>query len=122
MRRLAILAGLLGLLAAPAVIEICAPAGSPVASAPRLLAFRGHFGGFGLGGGFGRRRVGFGGFGRRGSSRSLLHRIARALAFAYLLHLFFSHGGVSVLIWLLVIALIVHLVRRGRRRRVRYSS
>jgi len=44
------------------------------------------------------------------------------LVFAYLLHLFFSHGGISILIWLLVIGLMVHFVRRGRRRRARYAS
>jgi hypothetical protein len=44
---------------------------------------QGHFGGFYLGGGgFGRRGFGSAGFGRRSSSRGLLHRIARALAFA----------------------------------------
>ncbi len=89
------------------------------AGAPELLAFRG---GFHLGGGgFGRRSFGSGGFGRRSSSRSLLHRVARALAFAYLLHLFFSHGGLSILLWLLIIGLIVHFVRRRRRPQDRYS-
>jgi hypothetical protein len=124
MRRFAILAVLLSSCLAPAVaLHSCAPAGSaPASSAPRLLAFRGHFGGFHLGRGtFGRRGSRFGGFGRRNSSPGLVHRIARALAFAYLLHLFFSHGGLSILLWLVVIGLVVHFVRRRRRPRDQYS-
>ncbi len=119
MRRLTILGALLlSVLAPAAVLQSSASAKSaPVSSAPQLLAFRGfHLGG----GGFGRRRFGSGGFGRRGSSHVLRH-IAHALVFAYLLHLFFSHGGISILIWLLVIGLIVHFVRRRGRRRARYS-
>lgn len=124
MRRLAILAVLLASCLAPAVaLQSFAARSAPASSAPRLVAFRGHFGGFHLGGGaFGRRGSRFGGFGRRNSSRGILHRIARALAFAYLLHLFFSHGGLSILLWLLVIGLVVHFVRRRRRRpRDQYS-
>ncbi len=123
MKRLTILAALMVSLLVPALavgssvtVRSARPAG-----APELLAFRG---GFHLGGGgFGRRSFGSGGFGRRSSSRSLLHRVARALAFAYLLHLFFSHGGLSILLWLLIIGLMVHFVRRRRRRRPqdRYS-
>ncbi len=88
-------------------------------SGPRLIAFRAHFGGgFGrrsvFGGGFGRRRGVFGS--RRGRSRGFLHNVARFLAFSFLLHLFFSHGGLSILLWLIVIGLVVHFVRRRRRR------
>ncbi len=123
MRRFAILIALLAGLLAPIVArQSSTPARSAAASsAPQLLAFRGgHFGGFHLGGGgFGRRGVGSRGIGRSGSSRALLHRIARALAFAYLLHLFFSHGGLSILLWLLIIGLVVHFARRRRRRRTR---
>ncbi len=116
MRRLVILAALLVSVLVPAAAlgssTSSASSGSaPVSSAPQLLAFRGHFGGFHLGGG---------GFGRRGSSH-VLRRVAHALVFAYILHLFFSHGGLSILIWLLVIGLVVHFVRRGRRRRARYA-
>ncbi len=124
MRRFTILTALLaGFVATAVALPDSVPAASARASsAPQLLAFRGHFGGFHLGGGgFGRRGVGFAAFGRRSSSRGLLHRIARALAFAYLLHLFFSHGGLSILLWVLVIGLVVHLVRRRRRPRNRYS-
>jgi hypothetical protein len=39
------------------------------------------------------------------------------LAFAYVLHLLFAHGGISLLIWLVVIGLLIRLFRRGRRRR-----
>lgn len=89
---------------------LCAPA------APTLIAFRGFGGGHFGSRGFARARFG-GGFGRRTISRGIVHRIVRALAFAYILHLLFSHGGLSILLWLLVIGLLVHLVRlRGRRR------
>lgn len=63
----------------------------------------------------GRRRVGFGGLGSR-RSHGVVRRVVHALAFAYLLHLLFSHGGVSLLLWLLVIGMVVHLLRRRRRR------
>ena len=115
MRRLMTLVALLVTTLGPAV-TFAGPAAAAHRSAapgPQLLAFRGfHLGG----GGFGRRHVGFGGFGRRRSSHTL-RRVAHALAFAYFLHLFFSHGGLSILLWLLVIALMVHLVRRRSRRR-----
>ena len=77
----------------------------------RLAAF--HFGG--------HRSIGGGGlFGaRRRSSHPVLRHVAHTLAFAYVLHLLFSHGGVSILLWLIVIALVVHLLRR-RRARYRY--
>jgi hypothetical protein len=121
MRQLAILAALAASLLGPAVAlgSSATVTGAHASGAPRLLAFRG---GFRLGGGgFTRRRFGSGVFGRRSPSRGLLHRVARALAFAYLLHLFFSHGGLSILLWLLLIGLLVHFVRRRRRRRDRYS-
>jgi hypothetical protein len=124
MRRLTILTALLAsLLATSVALQSSAPDGSvPASSAPRLLAFRGHFGGFHLGGGgFGRRGFAFGRFGRRTPSRGPLHRIGRVLAFAFLLHLFFSHSGLSILLWLLMIGLLVHFVRRRRRPRDQYS-
>lgn len=117
MRRLAILAALIVTVVTPAVAlgGSLAGGGPSVSSAPELVAFRGFHLHLGGGGGFGRRRVGFGGLGRRGS-RGFLRRAVHALAFAYLLHLFFSHGGLSFLLWLLVIGLVVHLLRRRRRR------
>jgi hypothetical protein len=83
------------------------------------------------GGGFGRRSFFGGSRGRggglfgsrsrgRGRSRGLFSRIARALAFAYVLHLLFSHGGLSILVWIGLIALIVSFARRRRRRRLAY--
>jgi hypothetical protein len=116
LKRVTVVAVLLASVFAPAAALARPPAAAtrPVAAAPQLLAFRGfHFSG---GGGFGRRHVGIGRFGRRGSSQTL-RRLAHALALAYLLHLFFSHGGLSIVLWLLVIGLIVHLIRRRRTRR-----
>jgi hypothetical protein len=87
---------------------------------PQLLAFRGHFGGFHLGGGaYGGRSFSYGRYGRSRSHRTL-RRVVHTLAFAYFLHLFFSHGGFSVLLWVVIIGLVVHWLRR-RRRRVGYS-
>ncbi len=115
-RRLAVLGVLLASVLAPAAV-LTSPAVAatrPVAAAPELLAFHSfHLGG---GGGFGRRQVGIGGFRRRGSSHTL-RRVVHAVAFAYFLHLFFSHGGLSIVLWLLVIGLIVHVFRRRRTRR-----
>ncbi|HSO99719.1 MAG TPA: hypothetical protein VLP43_12265 [Solirubrobacteraceae bacterium] len=126
MRRLALIFAVLTALAAPvALVE--AGAGAPAAphSQPVLLAFRGgfHFGG----GGFGTRRYGSGGFLSRGrSSRfgrtSFLHRLVRYAAIAYFLHLFFTHGGLSIILWLIIIGLVVMLFHRRRRRAAaRYS-
>lgn len=119
MMRWALIAALVVSVLVPTVALQSGSAGTnvPGRAKPQLLAFRGGFGGFHFGGSrVGRRGFGGFGFGRRRSSRGLLHRIARALAFAYLFHLFFSHGGFSILLWLVVIGLIVHLVRRRRRR------
>ena len=118
MRRLAILAALIMAVVTPAVaLGSSAPSrGTSVSSASELVAFRGFHLHLGGGGGFGRRRVGSGRFGRGGSS-GVLRRVVHALAFAYFLHLFFSHGGLSFLLWLLVIGLVVHFLRRRRRHR-----
>ncbi len=115
MRRLAIVAALVTTLVTPAVALGGSAPSRGRSSALKLVAFRGFHLHLGGGGGFGRRRVGFGGLGRRGS-RGVLRRVVHALAFAYLLHLLFSHGGLSLLLWLLVIGLVVHLMRRRRRR------
>ncbi len=117
MRRFAVLAALVMVVVTPAVALGSSSSGraTSVPSARELVAFRGFHLHLGGGAGFGRRRVGFGGLGRRGSS-GVVRRVVHALAFAYLLHLFFSHGGLSFLLWLLVIGLVVHLLRRRRRR------
>ena len=85
----------------------------------QLAAFHGRFGGSRFGGGnlFSRRRpYGYGYRGRYYSRPSLFHRIARALAFAYILHLLFTNGVFSFLLWILVITMIAHLFRRRARR------
>lgn len=112
MRRYSLLAAVLVSLAVPTA-GLAVPAGAalrPSASgATELAAF--HFGG-------GSRR-GFGGgglFRRGGRSRHILRRIAHTLAIAYVLHLLFSHGGLSILIWIVVIGLVVYVFRRRRRR------
>jgi hypothetical protein len=123
MRRLLLLGPLLAVLAGPAPPALAhgsaAPAlARPSAVVPTVAAFRSRFGG-----GFGRSRYssprstwrGRGAFGGRTRSRGLLRRIVRALAIAYVLHLFFSHGGLSFLLWVIVIALVVRLVHRRRR-------
>ena len=115
-RRVTVIAVLLVSILAPAAASMspAAAATRPSGAAPQLLAFRGfHFSG---GGGFGRRHVGIGGFGRRGASHAF-RRAVHAVAFAYFLHLFFSRGGLSIVMWLLIIGLIVHLFRRRRTRR-----
>jgi hypothetical protein len=73
---------------------------------------------------FGTRRRSFGGGLLRSRRRThpVLRHVVHALAFAYLLHLFFTHGGLSVLLWLVIIGLVVHLMRRRRRGRTRYSA
>ena len=91
-------------------------------SKARPVAFHSHFGGSRFGGGLFSRRRGFGrnyGYGYRGRYRSrpsLFHRIARALAFAYILHLLFTNGVFSFVVWLLIIAVVFHLFRRRPRR------
>ena len=129
MRRLALIFAVLTALAAPvALVEAGAGAPPTQRSQPVLLAFRG--GGFHLGGGgFSSRRYGSGGFfSRRRSSSGLFgrsgffHRLVRYAAIAYFLHLFFTHGGLSIILWLIIIGLVVMLVHRRRRRAAaRYS-
>jgi hypothetical protein len=100
-----------------------APAGTPKARTVQLAAFHSRFGGsrFGGGGFFSRRRTyGYGSRGRYYSRPSLFHRIARALAFAYILHLLFTNGAFSVLLWIVIIAIFSHLFRRRRPRRYSY--
>jgi hypothetical protein len=70
-----------------------------------------------LGGGFhfGRSRsYGYGYNSRR--RHSLLHRAFKTAIWLYVLHLFFTHGGLSILLWIVLIGLVLSLVRRPRRR------
>jgi hypothetical protein len=96
-----------------------APSSTSEQNTLQLAAFHSRFGGsrFGGGGLFSRRRTyGYGYRGRYYSRPSLFHRIARALAFAYILHLLFTNGVFSIVLWILVIAVISHLFRRRPRR------
>lgn len=115
MRRYPILVGLALALAIPlsGVGLPRAGAHTPSLQKAQLAAFH-----------FGSRRRSYGGgllSGRR-RSHAVLRRVVHAVAFAYLLHLFFSHGGLSVLVWVLIIGLVLHLMRRRRRRQTRYST
>lgn len=136
MRRVLVLLPLLLSLAGPAAVSassaparvrtVTAGASTDLASSARFARFggggsRGFFGGSSRsrgGGLFGGRRRGV--FGNRGRSRGLFSRIARALAFAYIFHLLFTHGGLSIVVWIGLIALIVSFTRRRRRRRMAY--
>ena len=70
-----------------------------------------------LGGGFhfGRSRSYGYGYGRR-SRHSLLRRVVKTAIWLYVLHLFFTHGGLSILLWIVLFALVLSLMRRRRRR------
>jgi hypothetical protein len=72
-----------------------------------------------LGGGFhfGRSRSRGYGFGYRSRPRhSFLRRVVKTAIWLYVLHLFFTHGGLSILLWIVIIGLVIMLVRRRRRR------
>src|SRR5947199_842077 len=114
-----VLAAPAGALAAPAPAPASSslqPARAAIPAAypmPTLVAFRSHFG-------FGRSRGGYG-FGRFSRSRprhSLLRRVVKTAIWLYVLHLFFSHGGLSILLWIVIMGLVVSLLRRRRRRYV----
>jgi hypothetical protein len=100
-----------------------APAASVARPAPVLAAFRSRFG-FGSRSRYGYRygsRYGYGyGYGRR--SPSLLHRVVKTAIWLYILHLFFTHGGLSILLWIISIGFIPSLVRRHRRYSYRAQS
>jgi hypothetical protein len=66
-------------------------------------------------GGFRSRRYSYGIYGRNRRGPSLLHRAVKTAIWLYVLHLFFTHGGLSVLLWIVIIGLVVSLVRRRRR-------
>jgi len=126
MRRRALIPIMLLAVSLPGAMSASASA-SPTVSPPtrtmHLVAFRSRFGGGGLFGrtrsyGYGSR---YGGYSSRYYRRpSLLHRVARALAFAYILHLLFTNGAFSLLLWVLIIALFARLFRRRRVRRYSY--
>ena len=62
------------------------------------------------------------GFGYSSRPRhSLLRRAVKTAIWLYVLHLFFTHGGVSILLWIVIIGLVMSLMRR-RRRRYAYSG
>ena len=46
---------------------------------------------------------------------SFLHRAVKTAIWLYVLHLFFTHGGLSILLWIVIIGLVLSLVRRRRR-------
>jgi hypothetical protein len=116
-RRIALCAALAAALWMPAAASANSPS-RPVAATvgaahPALAAFHSfHFGG--------SRSRGYG-FGRSRPGHSLLRRVVKTAIWLYILHLFFSHGGLSILLWLAIIGLVVHLVRRRRRQRDRYA-
>jgi hypothetical protein len=76
-----------------------------------LAAFRSHLS-------FGRshsRSYGFSGVRRSRPRHNLLRRAAKTAFWLYVLHLFFSHGALSILLWIVIIGLVMSLVRRRRR-------
>lgn len=102
-----------------ALASASVPAKPPSPHTLRLVAFHSRFGGARYGGGTlfgGRRTYGYGYRGRYYSRPSLLHRVIRALAFAYILHLLFTNGVFSLLLWVLIIAVVSRLFRRLPRR------
>jgi hypothetical protein len=105
---------LVTLAAAPAAVA--SPPAQPAIAAghhePVLVAFRSRF----RFGGARGRSYGFGGIGRSRPRNSVIHRLVKTAIWLYVLHLFFAHGGLSVLLWIVIIGLVVSLLRRRRRR------
>jgi hypothetical protein len=96
-----------------------APIADVVRSGPVFAAFRSRLG-FGS-----RSRSVFGsrnryGYGYSRRSPSLLHRVVKTAIWLYVLHLFFAHGGLSILLWIVIIGLVLALARSRRRRRYAY--
>jgi hypothetical protein len=117
-RRVAVCAALVAVFWVPVAASAAASSravAAPVGGTQAVLAAfhsRFHFGSSrGRGYGFGRPS-------RPG--HSLLRRVAKTAIWLYILHLFFSHGGLSILLWLAIIGLVLHLVRRRRRHRYAY--
>jgi hypothetical protein len=124
MPRVALIAALVVVLVIPTATAAAAatparavaPAAGVAPPAPVFAAFRSRLG---LGSrsrfGFGStRRYGYGyGYARR--SPSLLHRVVKTAIWLYILHLFFTHGGLSILLWIIIIGFVLSLVRRRRR-------
>jgi hypothetical protein len=101
--------------AAGAAAPRLAPAASTARPAPNFTALPVRLG-FGSG-----RRYGYG-YGYRRRPPSILHRVVKTAIWLYVLHLFFSHGGLSILLWLLIIGLVFSLARRRRRYTYRAQS
>jgi hypothetical protein len=124
MRRLLVVLAVAALSIVPAAAPAAAanlprssqPAVAAAPPAPVFAAFGSRFR-------FGSRSRGYGyGYGYRSRPRhSLLRRAVKTAAWLYVLHLFFSHGGLSILLWVVIIGLVMSLVRR-RRRRYAYSG
>jgi hypothetical protein len=103
-----VLAAMLAMLVAmPACAS--APAGRArileTRTAPTLVAFHSRF-----------RSYGYRGISRGRPRHTLLRRAVKTAIWLYILHLFFSHGGLSVLLWIVIIGVVLSLVRRRRRR------
>jgi hypothetical protein len=124
--RLVVIAAAAAILATATVsaVEARTPSGTSRGAdvarpAPIFVAFGGRFGGFRSRSPYSRySRYGYG-YGRR--SPSLLHRVVKTAIWLYVLHLFFTHGGLSIVLWVIIIGLVLSLARR-RRRRYAYSS
>jgi hypothetical protein len=91
------------------------PSAKVARSAPVFTAFRSRFR-------FGSR--GRYGYGYRYSRRSpsLVHRVVKTAIWLYVLHLFFAHGGLSILLWVIIIGFVLSLMRRRRRYAYRSQS
>lgn len=121
MLRVALIAAVVVVLAIPTSAAAAtparglAPAASVARPAPVFAAFRSRLG-FGS-----RSRFGFGstrhyGYGYSYARRpSLLHRVVKTAIWLYILHLFFTHGGLSILLWIIIIGFVLSFVRRRRR-------
>jgi hypothetical protein len=100
-----------------------ATAATSSASAPTVHTQLARFGGFG-GRSFGRSGRGFGGrgygYGSRRRGPGIFHRIVRALAIGYLLHLLFTTPGGLMVLLLMVLGIALLMSRFRRRRMLRY--
>jgi hypothetical protein len=117
MRRLAggaVLALMLVAAAAPATVSASPmprSAATTARPAATLVALRSRYG-------FGARSRGYGSYGR--PRHSFLRRLVKTAIWLYVLHLFFTHGGLSIVLWVIIIALVIAMLRLRRRRRVAF--
>jgi hypothetical protein len=103
------------MVAAPAMAQ--PPAGGAAGPAVHTQLVR--FGGFGRPS-FGRSR-GFGrGYAPRRRGTGLIHRIVRAIAIGYLLHLLFTTPGGLMVLLVMIVAFALLMSRFRRRRMLRY--